>query len=157
MKSFCILAEFFLKNKNEITFLGTNLTIGYAFSSYFRAGLVFPIGYIAFQNENSVRYHSFFTGYGLNLNAKCYSDNRITLRADLKITGQDFHDKKKEWTMITIFPTIQCYFENLSTQKFEPFVALGINFHYNPYDELAQNKEYLYLTPSISVGCVHRF
>lgn len=147
----------FSKNKNEMTTLGAHLTIGYAFSSHFRAGLVFPIGYTAFQDENSVRYRSFFTGYGLNLNAKCYSDSRITLRADLKITGQNFHDKKKEWTMIVIAPSLQWYFENFSTQKLKPFVALGINSHYNSYDELSQSKEYLYLTPSISVGCVHRF
>lgn len=147
----------FSKNKNEMTNLGVNLTIGYAFSSHFRAGLVFPIGYTAFRDENLVRYHSFFTGYGLNLNAKCYANDKITLRADLKISGQDFHDKKKEWTMIAIAPTLQCYFENLSTQKFKPFVALGINSHYNSYDELAQSKEYSYFTPSISVGWVHHF
>lgn len=149
-------ASNFLQNSKAMHQLGGSFTFGYEFSSHFRAGLVFPVGYTSFKDENLIKYRGFSAGFGINLNAKLYSNEKITLRADLKITGHDLKNKGKEWTIISFNPNLQCYFDTLATENFKPFVALGLGSFYTTDGQELQSKEYFYNTPSIFLGFIHK-
>ncbi|MDO5104415.1 hypothetical protein [Capnocytophaga sp.] len=151
----------FSKNTNVMTALDLDFIGGYEFSEKFRIGAVLPVSYMVFNDDLNIKHKGVSVGLGFNANVLLYSNEALSLRADVILSVCDLSPSAKsdpDWVFFRGKAGLQCYFNSLANGKVQPFISLGMSYYFDSH-ELPDNKfkDYQYIIPLIGIGIKSKF